>query len=244
MQLTIQDRGAVRLLTLNRPEALNAFDASLYRDASTALGQAGSDPATSVVVLTGTGRAFSAGTDLRELEAGGATRKAAVSAFEEFVDALSAFDKPLLCAVNGLAIGVGATLLHYADLVFIADDARVRYPFASMGLPPEAGSSWLLPEAVGSAAAAWILLSGEWLTSDRCVELGLAWRTCVRDAVVPDAMRHAELIAAHPLPALVEIKRLLRHGHREQICGARRREAEAFRRLLTPARTTHVKGAR
>jgi len=232
MTLRIQDDGAVRELTLARPDVLNAFDRELYDLLADALTTAATDPGVSVVVLTGEGRAFSAGTDLEELRGSAEGRRAAVRAFEHCVDALVTFPKPLLCAVNGPAVGAGATLLHHADIVLMAEDAKVRYPFAGMGVAPEAGSSWTLPRLVGPAAAAWILLTGEWVPATECVELGLAWQCYPGTQLLPEAHRLAQTIAAHPLRALVETKALLRDPHAAAVADSRRREAAAFKRLL------------
>lgn len=232
MSIRIEDGGAVRTVTLARPDVLNAFDRALYDLLADSLTAAAADPTVAVVVLTGEGRAFSAGTDLAELRGPSEGRRAAVRAFEHCVDVLVAFPKPLVCAVNGPAVGAGATLLHHADIVLMADDAKVRYPFAGMGVAPEAGSSWTLPRVVGPVAAAWILLTGEWVSAAACVELGLAWRCYPAEQLIPEARRLADTIAAHPVRALVETKRLLRDPDAAAVADSRQREAAAFKRLL------------
>ena len=125
MTLSIADENRVRTLTLNRPEALNAFNEALYDAATVALGEAADDPDVSVVVLTGAGRAFSAGTDLAEMQARitdpGFTPGR--YGFTGLLDAMTAFPKPFLCAVNGLGIGIGTTILGFADLSFMATTA-------------------------------------------------------------------------------------------------------------------------
>ncbi|MSY18882.1 MAG: enoyl-CoA hydratase/isomerase family protein, partial [Actinobacteria bacterium] len=134
----ITDHGRVRVLTLDRPEARNAFNEALYDAATDALIAASTDNGIAVVVITGTGQSFSSGADLTEM----AQRNSGVftngrHGFPGFVDHLIDFPKPLFCAVNGLALGIGATMLALSDLVFISSDARVRCPFTRLGVAPE-----------------------------------------------------------------------------------------------------------
>ena len=163
MILTIEDANRVRTCTLNRPEALNAFNEALYDATAEALLAAADDPEVAVVLLTGAGRAFSAGTDLAEMQAYIADPDNFPgdygTGFIALVDALTAFPKPLICAVNGLGLGIGTTILGFADLAFMADDARLKCPFTSLGVAPEAASSYLLPQLIGRQNAAWLLLS-------------------------------------------------------------------------------------
>lgn len=129
----------------------------------------------SVVVLTGSGRAFSAGQDLGEIRSritdpGFNPGRRSV---EGLIGALSSFPKPLLCAVNGIGLGFGATILGYADLVFMASTARLKYPFTSLGVAPETGSSYQLPQLVGRQNAAWLLMSSGWIKADEAAADGL-----------------------------------------------------------------------
>jgi enoyl-CoA hydratase/carnithine racemase len=163
--LQIDDDNRVRTLTLNRPDVLNAFNEELYLATATALRDAATDPEVAVVLLTGAGRAFSAGNDLKEMQ-----RRITDPAFNEqgshfstMIDALTDLPKPLICAVNGVGVGIGATILGYADLVFISSTARLKTPFTSLGVAPEAASSYLLPRLMGRQNAAWLLMSSEWV---------------------------------------------------------------------------------
>src|SRR3954451_9175398 len=165
MTLQVTDHHRVRTITLDRPEALNAFNEALYDATAEALLAAADDPGVAVVLLTGNGRAFSAGTDLLEMHAR-ATDPDFVPGKHGFLgllDALVAFPKPLVCAVNGVGLGIGATILGYADLAFMATTARVKCPFTSLAVAPEAGSSYLFPRLVGRQNATWLLLSSEWV---------------------------------------------------------------------------------
>jgi enoyl-CoA hydratase/carnithine racemase len=232
--IEIEDHDRVRLLRLARESKLNAFDAALYAATADALEAAQADERVHVLVLTGRGRAFSAGVDLAELERRDKSpeHKAFVIAANRFLAALEGFEKPLLAAVNGLAIGIGTTLLCYADLVFAARSALFRTPFASLGVAPEFGSSWRLPQVVGWQHAAWMLLSSEWVGAERAVETGLAYRAVEDHQLVAETLDAAALIAQHPLASLTAIKRTLRawrHGPSQE---ALARETEEFRALL------------
>ena len=163
MTLNIVDDNRVRTVTLNRPEALNAFDEALYDATTSALQEAADDPNVSVVIITGTGRAFSAGTDLAEMQAyiadPGNFPGDYGTGFIRLIDALTAFPKPLICAVNGLGIGIGTTILGFADLSFMSTAAKLKCPFTSLGVAPEAASSYLMPQLIGRQNAAWLLMS-------------------------------------------------------------------------------------
>ncbi|HUS22116.1 MAG TPA: enoyl-CoA hydratase/isomerase family protein, partial [Aeromicrobium sp.] len=148
--LTISDEARVRTLVLNRPDALNAFNEALYDALTIALRDAADDPAVAVVLITGAGRAFSAGTDLLEMGER-VTNPDFVPGeygFTGLLDALEAFDKPLVLAINGLGLGIGLTIIGFADLAFMSTEARLKCPFTSLGVAPEAASSFLLPRLV------------------------------------------------------------------------------------------------
>jgi len=227
----VEDHGRVRTITFNRPHVLNAFDTSLYRAVSTAVDDARGDDAVHVVVLTGAGRAFSSGQDLDEmarLAAGEATE----SGFPWLLDSVQAFDKPLLAAVNGVGVGIGCTLLAHCDLVVIGASARLKTPFAQLGVAPEAASSYLFPQRIGWQRAAFVLLAGEWVSATQAVDWGLAFEV-VDDALVLDrALELATGIADAPLDSLRAIKSTMTAVDRDAITDARAREDAAFARLL------------
>ena len=233
-----EDHGRVRVLTLDRPDALNAFNEALYDAATEALSDAAQSPDVAVVVLTGAGRAFSAGTDVVEMASRTTDPEnftAGVHGFPGLVDQLTAFPKPFLCAVNGLSLGIGATLLGYADLVFMSTEARVRCPFTDLAVAPEAASSYLFPLLLGRQHATWLLMSSEWFSADDCLRMGLAWRVVAPDELLPETLAVAQRLAAKPLGSLVETKRTIVAAHRDLIAAARRREDNAFARLLGQA---------
>jgi enoyl-CoA hydratase/carnithine racemase len=202
------DHGPVRVITLNRPQRLNAFTDTGYRALGLALREADESAGVRVVVLEGAGRAFSSGVDLDALRDG--EPESFGREFGVLIDTLVGLGKPLLAAVNGPAVGFGATLLLHCDLVVVADDARLGFPFTRLGTAPEAGSSWLLPAAIGAQRAADLILTSRWVGGPEAVQLGLAARCVPAAELAPTVRALAAEIAAHPLQALIEAKRLLK----------------------------------
>jgi enoyl-CoA hydratase/carnithine racemase len=237
----VEDTERVRLITFNRPRAANAFNQLLYHAAADALRDAADDDSIGAVVLTGAGRSFSAGTDLHEMAAnvpadGAAgdqpTTPTAATGFPAFVDRLAVFPKPLLAAVNGSAVGLGLTMLAHCDIVLVSEHARLLAPFSTMGVAPEAASSYLLPRRMGRQHAARALFTSDWITPQEAVAQGLAIKVCTADELVPETMALATRIAAHSLPSLLATKRLLLDAERAGIQRARELENGAFAELL------------
>jgi enoyl-CoA hydratase/carnithine racemase len=234
MILTIEDQNRVRTLTLNRPDALNAFNEALYDALAEALLAAADEPEVAVVLLTGTGRSFSAGTDLTEMQARITDQPFTPGkhGFPGLVDALARFPKPLICAVNGIGLGIGATILGYADLVFMSATARLKCPFTSLGVAPEAASSYLLPQLIGRQNAAWLLMSSEWVDADEALRMGLAWRVCEPQALLDEARRHAEVLASRPISSLKAVKATMIAPIRDEVAAATARENALFAELM------------
>jgi enoyl-CoA hydratase/carnithine racemase len=232
--LRSEDTDRVRVLTLDRPEALNAFNEALYDALTDALADALEDPAVAVVVLTGEGRAFCAGTDLIEMaqRASGPGFVPGRHGFPGLIDGLIAFDKPLLLAINGLGLGIGATIIGLSDLAFMSTAARLRCPFTDLAVAPEAASSYTFPTLIGRQRAAWTLLSSEWFSAEDCLDLGLVFRVCEPDALIDTTMSHARLLAAKPISSLRATKRLMTAHHRDAIAAARAAEDAAFQVLM------------
>lgn len=234
MTLLVDDDNRVRTLTLNRPEALNAFNEALYDATAQALLDAAEDPEVAVVLLTGAGRAFSAGTDLADMQAmiSDPDFTPGKYGFRGLIETLSAFPKPLICAVNGLGLGIGTTILGYADLAFMSTTARLKCPFTSLGVAPEAASSYLLPQLVGRQNAAWLLMSSEWIDADEALRMGLVWRVCEPDDLLPEARRHADILASRPISSLMAVKHTMVEPIRPEIAAATARENAHFAELM------------
>lgn len=224
------DEACVRTLTLNRPDRLNAFTAPSYRLLASLLDDAAADDDVAVVLLTGAGRAFSSGVDLKELATADAAEVG--SAFDLLLDALLEFPKPLVAAVHGVAVGIGFTLLLHCDVVLVADDARLRAPFTELGTAPEGGSSWLLAHVVGAQRASELILTSRWLEAGEAVDWGLAAQSCSPDALTQRASELAAEISTHAPAATQAAKRLLRHARMEPVRAALGRERDAASELL------------
>ncbi len=225
----IEDLSAgVLLLTLNRPERKNAFNHAMWCDLRDALHQAQDDDRVRVVVVTGAGTAFSAGQDLSEMIDGGTAEIAGEHGFPSFMDRLCGFDKPLFAAVNGVGVGIGLTFLLHCDFVYIARGARLRAPFVTLGVVPEAASSFLLPALIGYRNAVALLFESDFIAAERAAELGIATRVCEPVALLATALGHARDLAAKPLGSLRWTKRLLLATRQDAVAAARRREDAAF----------------
>jgi enoyl-CoA hydratase/carnithine racemase len=218
--------GGVLTLTWNRPQRKNAFDERMWREGRDALRDAVADDRVRAVIVTGAGEAFSAGQDLGQMAAPPPGDEG--PGFPSFMDALGAFDKPLLAAVNGVGVGIGLTMLLHCDVVWIAEQARLRAPFVPLGVVPEAASSYLLPLQLGHARAAELLYTAEWIDAPGAVALGIASRMLPFDELLPELRALAARIAAQPLGALRHTRRLLLAVRADGIRAARAREDAAF----------------
>jgi enoyl-CoA hydratase/carnithine racemase len=223
MTLQLHDHGRVRVLRLDRPERLNAFDADQFAQIADALVAAESDDTVGVIVITGTGRAFSAGADLQALATGGL--RTGVE-FARALDTVATVTKPIVAAVNGLAVGIGTTLLLHCDLVLADPSARFRTPFATLGTAPEAASSLLLAQRTNAQFASLMLLTGEWIDADTALRNHLVARISAPGEVLAEAIALATQMAAQSPAALAVAKRLMAHGQAEAVSAARVRETE------------------
>lgn len=226
--LKTETSDSVQLLKLNRFEQLNAFNDDLYDAVTAALREAAGNDDVSVVVITGEGRAFSAGQDLAELETPRQYNDGKAHGFPPFIETVESFPKPLIAAVNGLGVGVGLTLLPHCDLVVMAETARLRAPFVSLGVTVEAGNSYLLPATIGWQATNHLLYTGSWIDASEAVDLGLAIKAVPAEQLLDDTMAMARDIATMPLASLMGTKQLLLDARLEHVRAARSRENVTF----------------
>ena len=195
-------------IRINRPEKRNALTFAMYQTMAEALERADSDPAIRVVTLTGTGDIFTSGNDLVDfLEA---KPVEGVSPAIRFLTALYEARKPVIAGVNGVAIGVGATMLLHCDLVYAAEEATFQLPFVNLGLVPEAGSSLLLPKMAGYHRAAELLFFGDRFDAHTAREIGLVNRIHPRAALDDILDERSAALAAKPPASLRMTKRLLK----------------------------------
>ena len=229
----ILDADGVRLVTWNRPDALNALNDELWDATRDALVSAQADPELRCVVITGTGRAFTAGQDLGEMMAppdhadGGEHH-----GYRALMPVLETFDKPLLAGVNGLGLGFGATLLPYCDIVWMAEGARVKVPFMTLGVTTEAAGSLLLPSRMGWQAAARFIFTADWLSADDAVACGLAFAVVPADALLDTVMETARTIGTMPVDSVQTTKRLMVAARLDAVRAARAREDAEFVRMV------------
>src|SRR3954463_3575513 len=233
-RIRAEDRGHVRIVTFDRPDARNAFDVAMYRAAADALAGARDDSNVRAVVLTGTGSAFSAGQDPNEMRAfaSGTADADGASGFPVLLDIVQSFPKPLLAAVNGVAVGLGFTILAHCDLVIVAEDARFKVPFTELGVPAEAGSTYLFPMRMGWQRAAKVLFTSEWLSAEDVVSAGIALERGPGNQVLSVPVELAERIASLAPDSVQAIKGLLVEAHLPHVIAARQREEAAFAELL------------
>jgi enoyl-CoA hydratase/carnithine racemase len=220
--------GGVLLLTMNRPAQKNAFNFKMWRDMREALAEAQANDGVRVVIVTGAGDAFSAGQDISEMSGIDTGGSDADNGFSRFMDRLCEFDKPLVAAVNGVGVGIGITLLLHCDYVYIADGARLRAPFITLGVVPEAASSYLFPAVIGYRNAVDLLYESDFVSAERAVELGLATQLCEPQQLLDVARTKAAHLAGKPMGSLRKTKKLLLATRADQVRAARAREDEAF----------------
>lgn len=218
------DEGVLHL-TFNRPRKKNAFDGGLFSAIGEALDAARQSDRVNVVLLSGTGGNFSSGMDLTASFDGSGAKP-----FEDCAAAVVAFDKPLVAAVDGVAIGGGATIPFHCDVVYVGRSLRMRLPFVSLGLVPEFASSYMLQANIGARRAAELMYTAEWIDADRAYEVGIATRIYDDGELHERAMEKAREIAQWPVNSLRETKRTLRLAHQVGIQNALEAESEGMLR--------------
>jgi enoyl-CoA hydratase/carnithine racemase len=239
--IQVRNEGAVRVITFARPDKKNAFTVAMYEAFSAALRDADADAAVRVVLLTGAGDTFSAGNDLGDFMRLPPTDEN--SAVMVLLRQLADQRKPLVAAVDGVAIGIGTTMLLHADYVAASTRARFALPFVSLGLCPEGGSSLLLPRLVGLQLASEWLMFGEPIEAARAREAGLVNALVAPEELVAFALARAQALAAKPAGALEATKRLLRQPLRDQAKEAIGREAAEFVERLRSSEAAEAFGA-
>lgn len=219
-------------ITINRPEKKNALTSAMYAAMADALEAAEIDAAVRVIVFAGNGGAFTAGNDLQDFLNN--PPQGDESPVFRFLRAISTASKPLVAAVNGVAVGVGTTMLLHCDLVYVGTDARLSLPFVNLALVPEAASSLLLPAMIGYHRAAELLLLGEPFNAETAKDYGIANAIFPDARVLPEAMQVAAKLAAKPPTAMRLTKQLLRQT-RGDIAGQMAAEGVHFRSQLKSA---------
>ena len=228
--ILIDSSAGVMTITLNRVERKNSFTSAMYAAMAEALTQAQADTAIRAVVFQGHETIFSAGNDIGDfLNTPPSTPDSPVF---HFMRALSTFPKPVLAAVCGPAVGIGTTLLFHCDLVYAGDNAAFSMPFVNLGLCPELGSSFLAPQLMGYGRAAEALLLGEPFLAEAALEMGLISRIVPPAEAAALAQRQAQKLAAKPVSALLETKRLMKKAQASLVAERIAEEGASFGRML------------
>ena len=215
------EQDAVAILTLNRPDALNSFTRQMHKELWAALDQAEANPAIRALVITGAGRAFCAGADLAEFDfAPGPSMEDLMrradpygvidDSFNPTARRLQALRMPTIAAVNGVAAGAGASIAMSCDIAIAAPDASFIQAFSKIGLVPDTGGSWYLPQRLGFARAMGLAMTGDKLSATQAKEWGMIWD--VADDCVAAATSFAERMAIMPTKALVATRALFREA--------------------------------
>lgn len=220
-------------LSINRPEKKNALNLAMYQALAQGLKTADSDDSVRVIMIRGTADCFTSGNDLADFLSAPPTGPE--SPVMQFLTAISEARKPLVAAVNGVAVGVGVTMLLHCDLVYIGDSATFQMPFVNLGLCPEAGSTLLLPRIMGHQRAAELLLLGEVFDANKAYALGIATEICPDTDVVATARKRGVQLAAQPAAAVRLAKDLLKRDYALQLRETIAEEGSQFMaRLKSP----------
>jgi enoyl-CoA hydratase/carnithine racemase len=223
-QITIRREGAIQILSFNRPEKMNALTREMYAGLANGLNEAAGDFAVRAVVITCEGDHFTAGNDIADFLANPPTNED--SDVARFLGSLLEFPKPIIAAVKGNAVGVGTTMLLHCDVVIAGPTAKFSMPFASLGLVPEAGSSYLFPLLVGYQRAAKIFLTGESFDADSALHMGLV--ASIASDPLREAMEIANHIAQQPPQAMINTKALLKASKHDAVAAVMKAEFELF----------------
>jgi enoyl-CoA hydratase/carnithine racemase len=238
--LTHIDAG-VMTITFNRLDKKNSITSTMYAAMADAVAQAAADASVRVVLFQGHESIFSAGNDIGDfLNQPPSTQESPVF---RFLRGIATFEKPLLAAVAGPAVGIGTTMLFHCDLVYAGDNAAFSMPFVNLGLCPEAASSLLAPRMFGYHRAAEALLMGEPFFAEAAQEVGLVNRVVPPTEVNGYAQAQARKLAGKPLSSLIETKRLMKGGYQQEVLAKMDEEGASFGRMLREPAAREAFGA-
>ena len=238
-QIFVERRGAVQLVTLNRPARLNAWTPLMLAEMTTAIIEANNDPTVGAIVVTGAGRGFCAGADIGGEFASNLDARPAAAGDKPHREATRNGDwvafcrssKPLVAALNGATIGVGLTMVLPFDRILAASSAKISARFIKMGLVPELASSHFLVARCGWGNASWLALSGTTILGDEAKSIGLVDRVVADDLLLDQAIADANVLAENPAPQLRMIKALLtQNATGIDLAAVQTRELEALKR--------------
>src|SRR5436190_17348028 len=233
-QVIVTDEGPIRTIRMNRPEKKNALTFSMYDAMAEAIETASGASPIRCILICGVPGAFSAGNDLGDFMKAATGGEGLGNAVIRFLYSLARAERPLVAAVQGVAVGIGTTMMLHCDYAVAASDARFSTPFVALGLVPEAGSSLIAPRVMGQRRAFELLVMGKPLSGEEAKACGLINQVVAADQVEAEAMKAAQLIAALP-PEGVAISRRLMKGTPDETIRRIDEESSAFRqRIASP----------
>lgn len=224
-----EQQNNVLTITLNRFDKKNALNTSMYQKLSKIFLQANESEDVHCVVIQGDNQCFCAGNDLKDFLAHDISED--IAAFG-FIKILATFEKPLVAAVAGPAVGIGTTLLLHCDMVFTTENAKFKLPFTQLGLSPEAASSLLLSLRIGHNKAFELLVLGNTFNGEQAIEYGIANKVCTDNDLLSAAQEAALTIASLPSDAVQTSRRLMKQATQTQVIETMKTEAAEFTRLV------------
>ena len=207
-----ENKGPVAVITLNRPDSMNAFTTALSNDLQLALERAAGDESVRVIIVTGEGRCFSAGADLKSGFEGRPVFGKLQYEYRPVLSAIATMPKPVIAAVPGSAAGIGMSMALHCDLMIMADNAFLLSPFTTISLVPDGGLNWLLVRQLGYRRAFQLSIESERIPAARCVELGLADKAVPAEDLQSTALEWAETLAKRAPRSIAATKKVMRHA--------------------------------
>ncbi len=225
--INIETTDSVLTIGINRPEKKNALNGAMYFAVRDALIAGHDDQNVRAVIIYGLGGDFTAGNDLKEFLEFSSTDQETFPA-KEFLDVLIPYSKPVIAAVDGLAVGIGATMTIHCDLVYASEGARFQMPFVNLGLNPEAGSSYALPQLIGYHNAAEVILLGGMVTAKRAYDMGFVNAVVKQSELMDTAMTAAQRITELPPGPIRLAKSMMKKHFNDKIMETNEHEFNSF----------------
>jgi 2-(1,2-epoxy-1,2-dihydrophenyl)acetyl-CoA isomerase len=206
---------AVAIVTIFRPDAMNSFNTELRRDLLAACQRAAEDETVRAVIITGEGRSFSAGADLKDIDKEASIQDMLQAEYRPVFECIANMHKPVIAAVGGSAAGIGMSLALNCDLLIMGDNAFLLSPFTTISLVPDGGLNWLLVHQIGYRRAFQLSIESERISAERCVELGLANRAVPAESLMEEAVKWAKALAERAPLSIAATKKAMRHATSE-----------------------------
>jgi 2-(1,2-epoxy-1,2-dihydrophenyl)acetyl-CoA isomerase len=210
-EIDVEINGAVQIIRLNRPDVLNSFNRSMALALQSQLDAARHNAQIRAVLITGNGKAFCAGQDLAEAidDSGPGIEKIVVEHYNPIITKLRHMEKPVVCAVNGVAAGAGANIALACDIVIASENASFIQAFSKIGLIPDSGGTFLLPRLIGQQRALALMMLGDKVSAQEALQMGMLYKVTPANQLMADALGIAQKVASMPTKALAYTKQLI-----------------------------------